>query len=175
MKILRPAKDDYPEYYDKYISKVISQDPLRELKRSKQQMLNMMRRLSRKQLAYRYEEGKWTIKEILVHIMDGERVFSYRALTFARQDQTELPGFDEKSWAPNSKATARKTRSILKEYSALRDSTIALFDNMDKEMLNSTGTANGNKISVRSLVYVIAGHEIHHMGVIRDKYIKHIR
>ena len=171
MKILRPSKGDYPEYYDKYISRVLSKDPIRELKEGKRQMLRLIRKLNRKQLAYRYEEGKWTIKEILVHLMDGERVFCYRALRFARNDKTELPGFEEKEWAPNSKATGRKIRSMLREYSAVRDATIELFSNFDKEMLNRSGVANGNPISVRSLVYIVAGHEIHHMGIIREKYL----
>ena len=132
----------------------------------------MIMQLGRKDLNYRYAEGKWSIKEILVHMMDGERVFCYRALRFARNDATELPGFEENDWVPNSNANNRKLRSIFREYAAVRSSTIELFSNMDKEMLNRSGVANGNPISVRSILFVIAGHELHHMRIILERYIE---
>ena len=101
MRINRPEKSDYPEYYEKYIAKVAG-NPLDELVANHKTLRRMVSRLSRKQLNYRYAEGKWTIKEILVHLIDGERVFCYRALRFARKDTTPLPGFEENEWVPNS-------------------------------------------------------------------------
>lgn len=171
MRINRPEKDDYPEYYERYIAKVAG-NPLTELKTNFKTLRRMVSRLGRKDLNYRYAEGKWTIKEILVHMMDGERVFAYRALRFSRNDATELPGFEENEWVPNSNATNRKLRSILREYAAVRNSTIELFSNMNKEMLNRSGIANGNRISVRALLFTIAGHELHHMRIILERYIE---
>ncbi|MBK9730072.1 MAG: DinB family protein [Chitinophagaceae bacterium] len=171
MRINRPEKNDYPEYYEKYIAKV-SGDPLTELKTNYKTLRRMVLKLGRKDLNFRYAPGKWTIKEILVHLMDGERVFCYRALRFARKDTTELPGFEENEWVPNSNANNRKLRSILGEYLAVRNSTIELFSNMNKDMLNSSGIANGKPISVRSILYVITGHEIHHTRIMLERYIE---
>ena len=171
MRIAKPEKGDYPEYYDRYIAKV-SDDPFTELQNNFKTLRKMVSRLGRRDLKYRYAEDKWTIKEILVHMMDGERVFAYRALTFARNDATELPGFEETEWAPNSNANSRKLRSILREYAAVRASTFELFSNMDKTMLNRSGIANGNRISVRALLFCIAGHELHHMRIMLERYIE---
>lgn len=171
MRIKRPEKTDYPEYYEKYIAKAGS-NPLADLKDNHKQLRRMLLRLGRKDFQYRYAEGKWTIKEILLHLMDAERVFCYRALRFSRNDATELPGFDENAWTPYSNANGRKLRSILREYDAMRKSTIELFSNMNKEMLNRSGIANGKQISVRSLLFILAGHEIHHMRIIVERYIE---
>lgn len=171
MRINRPEKSDYPEYYEKYIAKVAG-NPLDELVANHKTLRRMVSRLSRKQLNYRYAEGKWTIKEILVHLIDGERVFCYRALRFARKDTTPLPGFEENEWVPNSNAGNRKLRSILREFDAVRKSTIELFSNMNKEMLNCSGIANDQPISVRAILFVIAGHEMHHMRIMLERYIE---
>ncbi|MEP7128857.1 MAG: DinB family protein [Chitinophagales bacterium] len=171
MRINRPEKNDYPEYYEKYIAKVTG-NPLIELKTNYKTLRRMVLKLGRKDLTFRYAEGKWTIKEMLVHLMDSERVFCYRALRFARKDTTELPGFEENEWVPNSNANNRKLRSILAEYLAVRNSTIELFSNMNKDMLNSSGIANEKPISVRSILYVITGHEIHHTRIMLERYIE---
>jgi uncharacterized damage-inducible protein DinB len=171
MKITRPNPDEYAPYYEKYISKVKSDEPLKELRDGLKQTKKLISNLNKKQLKLRYAEGKWTIKEILVHMMDAERIFGYRALRFARNDQTKLPSFDEEQYAPASKATKRKIKSILREYEAVRKATIALFENLDEEMLMRVGTANDQQMSVRALLYVTAGHELHHVGVIKEKYL----
>lgn len=170
MKITRPAKEEYPEYYDRYISKVTG-DPIDQLIDGERKLLKLISKLSKKQLNFRYAEGKWSIKEILVHLMDGERVFAYRALTFARKDITALPGFEENEWAPNSGASERKIKSIIDEYQAVRSATIEMFANFTEEMLNSSGTANEKPMSVRSILFMIPGHELHHMGVIKERYL----
>lgn len=171
MRINRPEKSDYPEYYDRYIAKVAG-NPLTELKNNYKNLRKMLLRLGRKDLNYRYAEGKWSIKEILVHMMDCERVFCYRALSFARHDKNVLPGFEENEWAQNTQADKRKLRSILKEYAAVRNNTLELFSNMNKEMLNQKGVANGKEISVRALLFIIPGHELHHMRVMQERYIE---
>jgi uncharacterized damage-inducible protein DinB len=171
MKIAKPNPDEYGAFYETYISKVDTNDPVSELKKSRQELLSLISSLKKKQLKYRYAEGKWSIKEILVHLMDSERIFSYRALRFARNDQTELPGFTENSFAENSNADARKLKSLLREYRSLRESTIQLFSNFDEAMMMRLGKANKNPMSVRALLFVILGHQKHHLGVIRERYL----
>ena len=171
MSIKRPETGDYPEYYGNYIAKV-SGDPITALASNHKALRKMVMKLSRKQLNYRYAEGKWSIKEILLHMMDAERVFCYRALRFSRKDKTPLPGFEENEWVPQSNANKRKLRSIFREYDAVRNSTLELFSNMTKEMLNESGVANGKSITVRSILFVIAGHEIHHSRIILERYIE---
>ncbi len=171
MKIAKPNPDEYAPYYNTYISKVTTDDPLKTLKQGEKELLKLIRPLSKKQLKFRYASDKWTIKEILVHLMDAERVFCYRALRFARNDQTKLSGFDENFYTPASKANKRNLKTILKEYRAIRAATIQLFANFTEEMMMRVGTANEQPMSVRALLYVTAGHEIHHLGIIRDRYV----
>jgi uncharacterized damage-inducible protein DinB len=122
-------------------------------------------------LDFRYAEGKWTIKEILAHVADDERIYAYRALRFARDDGTELPGFDQDAYARQSGANRRGVREILKELAHVRRATISLFDGLDDEALLRTGVADGNRVSVRALAYHIAGHELRHVNVIKERYL----
>ena len=170
MKITPPAIEEYPEYFNKYISKVHG-EPITELTQGLKKISRLISKQNKKQLAYRYAEGKWNIKEILVHLMDAERVFCYRALRFARKDETPLPSFDENVWVPNSLAGYRKIKSIMEEYAAVRDATTALFSNMDDVMFNCSGIANGRQISVRSILYTICGHELRHIEIIKERYL----
>jgi uncharacterized damage-inducible protein DinB len=127
--------------------------------------------LPEEKLDYKYAENKWTIKEILVHIIDGERVFAYRALRFARNDATELPGFEQDDYVLYSRANERSIEDILEEYEAVRNATIALFKGLPEDSFLRIGTANDNQATVRALAYQIAGHELHHMKVIKEKYL----
>lgn len=117
-----------------------------------------------------YAEGKWTVKDILQHVIDNERIMSYRALRFSRNDKTQLPGYDEAILAANTVASGRTISDLLQEFSELRQSTITLFRNMDKTMLTRMGNANQTEISALALGFVILGHPLHHMKVIRDRY-----
>lgn len=121
-------------------------------------------------LGYAYADGKWTVAEVLLHIIDCERIFSYRALRMARNDSTPLPGFDENEYTPNSGASLRTVGSLMEEYLAVRRSTLALFQNLSSEMLSRTGTANGHLFSVEMIGVVIAGHELHHLNVLGNRY-----
>jgi len=123
-------------------------------------------------LLHRYAEGKWTIKEILGHIVDDERIYVYRALRFARNDSTELPGFEQDHYAQYSEANKREITDLLDEFALVRRSTIAFFKSLDNTALMRTGVANGNRVSVRALAYHIAGHELHHMNIIRERYLR---
>jgi hypothetical protein len=117
-----------------------------------------------------YAEGKWTVKDILQHVIDNERIMSYRALRFSRNDKTQLPGYDEAILAANTVAGHRTIDDLMKEFSELRQSTITLFKNMDKTMLTRIGNANQTEISPLALSFVILGHPLHHMNIIRDRY-----
>jgi uncharacterized damage-inducible protein DinB len=134
-------------------------------------IIDLVTSLDDETLASSYQEGKWTILEILLHLIDCERIFAYRALRIARKDKTPLPGFDENLFAQNSGANKRKILGIVKEYSLLRASTIELFQSFTPEMWEQMGEANGQTISVSSLPYIIAGHELHHRNMIEEKYI----
>lgn len=171
MKISRPNPDEYAPYYETYVSKVNTDDPIKELRQERKELVKFFSVLKKKQLKYRYAPGKWSLKEILGHIIDGERVFCYRALRFARNDQTELPGFDENAFAAENRADQRKLKSLLAEYSAVRNATIELFESMNEEELMRSGVASGKTMSVRGLLYVILGHQLHHIGIIKDRYL----
>ena len=171
MKITKPNPDEYADYYGKYIASVESDDPVRELSKSKKKLMNFVSNLSKKQLKYRYAEGKWSIKEILVHLIDAERIWAYRALRVARNDKTALPGWEENEYAPASKADSRKIKSILREFEAVRDSSVQLFEGLEEDMFMRTGTASNHPISVRALAYVMFGHQLHHMNVISERYL----
>lgn len=171
MKITPPLKQDYPEYYHTYIQKVMGDDLIFVLKNNLQTTVDFISTIPIDKLEYRYQEGKWTIKEILIHLIDAERIFAYRALRFARKDKTPLPGFEENDYVPVSNANIRNIQNILHEFTTVRNATISLFENLSDEQLNESGTANNKSITVRSIGYTIAGHEQHHVGVIKDRYL----
>lgn len=122
-------------------------------------------------LSYRYAEGKWTIKEILVHVVDDERIYAYRALRFARNDKTELPGFEQDDYAFYSGANRRDIKDILAEFATVRHATISMFEGFDEQALMRAGIANGNIMSVRAAAYHIAGHEMRHINIIKERYL----
>ena len=169
--ITPPAASEYNEFFNNYIEAAATEDLLGALAASEEYIVNFMLSLKEQQLLHRYQPGKWSIKELLVHMIDSERIFAYRALRFARKDRTELPGFEENDYVGPSKADKRAITSILAEYAAVRQATIELFKSFDEEMLGETGIASGNKVSVRALGYSILGHEIHHLNIIRQRYL----
>ncbi|MCJ8164478.1 DinB family protein [Pontibacter sp. E15-1] len=166
-----PAPEEYQGYVGAYVQQAQTEDLIEGLTASYVFIMGMLQGLSEEQLLHRYAEGKWSIKEVMVHLMDAERIFAYRALRFARQDKTELPGFDENSFAVSSKADAREINSILAEYTAVRTATIELFKSFTGEDLTQTGTASGLTLSVRALGFVTLGHEVHHLKIIRERYL----
>lgn len=119
---------------------------------------------------YRYADGKWTIKEVLQHIIDAERVFTYRALRFARKDTTALHGFDENLFAENSKASSRSWQDLLDEFSHVRKSSELFFRSLDEDQLEANGISSGSPIYVRALGYIVIGHGLHHRNILRDRY-----
>ena len=171
MSVTKPLASEYALYYHTYIGKVPQQDLLEALKDSSQKLLAFLRSLPEEKHHYRYAEGKWSIAELVAHLIDSERVFAYRALTFARNDKTALPGFDENEYAVESNGDNRSMASLIEEYEHLRKSNILLFEGLTKDMMLRTGIANGKEISVRALGYIISGHELHHMMVIQQRYL----
>lgn len=177
-KIQRPLKEEYPPYSQHYFDLIQSdQDILQELEDNFYELKELIYSLPLEKLEYRYAEGKWTIKEILVHNIDDERIFSYRALRYARNDVTPLHGFEETDYAHYSNANERTLDNIFEEYWAVRKSTILLFQNLPEESflrsgsgIDTDGTIK-NERTVRALAYHIAGHELNHMKVIKERYI----
>ena len=173
MRLIEKPKDgEFPPYANMYI-KLLPDDGLllKHLEDNFIATKELILSLNEEKLNYRYAANKWTIKEILVHIIDDERIYAYRALRFARNDQTELPGFEQDDYTLHSQANTRSLESILGEYEAVRYATIALFNGLPEDAFLRRGTANNNKATVRALAYHIAGHELHHMNIIREKYL----
>ncbi|MEZ4793626.1 MAG: DinB family protein [Gelidibacter sp.] len=168
-KDLRPT--EYNPYYKTYLNQTKNLDLKTGLPSNHEQVLAFLKAIPKEKQEYRYAEGKWTIKEVLLHIIDTERIFAYRALRIARQDQTPLQGFDQDDYVAPSKANRRSFESLLNEYKAVRQATIALFDSFDDEMLVAIGTASNSPISVRALGFIIMGHENHHCEVVRERYL----
>jgi len=172
MKLIeKPLPDEYAPYAIMYIG-LLPDDGLvlKYLKDHLKTTKDLILSLPAEKLMYRYAEGKWTIKEVLVHIIDDERIYAYRALRFARNDQTELPGFEQDDYARHSGANERSIKSILQEYTVVRNATIALFNGLEEKAFTRTGVANNHPVSVRALAYHIAGHEMHHLNIIKQRY-----
>lgn len=169
-----PSINEYPAYAEMYMQLVNKKDKnlLEQLVKSLEQTKKLVSSLSKEKLDFKYQEDKWSIKEVLVHIVDDERIYAYRALTFARNDRTELPGFEQNDYALNSDASKRDINNIMEEYEAVRKATISLFNGFSKEALIRKGRANENIASVRAIGYHILGHELHHMQIIEDVYLK---
>jgi len=172
-EIYKPSKEEYPAYAEMYM-KWIPDDGqlLKHLKKNFQEIKNLIYSLRADKLYYRYAQKKWTIKEILVHIVDDERIYAYRALCFARGDQTSLPGFEQDDYAKYSGANERELDNIFEEYESVRNATIALFNGLTDDAFLRKGEANNNKATVRAMAYHIAGHEMHHLNVIKERYLK---
>lgn len=170
--ISKPEVGEYAPYAIMYIDQVPDDGlVLQHLQDDLQVVTTLFRSLPEEKLVTRCAEGEWTIKEILVHVIDSERIFSYRALRFARNDTTPLPGFEQDDYAAASDANDRNINDILEEFAAVRMATITLFKSFDDKTLLRSGIASGHNVSVRSFLYQIAGHELHHLQSIRENYL----
>jgi len=169
--IPRPDATEYAPFYGTYVGKVPDGDLLELLERQRRETQNLLAGLSDTQALHRYAPGKWSIKEVVGHLMDSERVFCYRALRFARADEKPLQGFDEKAWVPAGSFDARPLADLAAELDAVRRATIALFRGFDAAALARKGTANNNEVTVRALAWIVAGHERHHVAILRERYL----
>ena len=171
MRVADISTSEFAPYYRSYIELAGEGELLQALHDSRRHILALLDSISEKDMEHRYADGKWSIKELILHLIDSERVFAYRALRFARQDNTDLPGFDQDDFVVNSFADHRTKLSLLNEYNTVREASISLFQSFDKEALLAIGNANNSAMSVRALGFVIVGHEQHHARIIRERYI----
>jgi uncharacterized damage-inducible protein DinB len=168
----RPSPSEYAAYYEKYVSLVPQGLPIVEiLETQAASALAELRQISEEKSLYAYAPGKWTIRESFVHVTDTERIFTYRALRIGRGDQTELPGFEQDDYIVPSAANSRSWKSILEEQEAVRNATLQLFRNLPPDAWTRTGNASRNTVSVRALAYITAGHELHHLALLRNRYL----
>lgn len=171
-KIAAPDHLEFAMFYEGYIGKVDRErSVLDQLRGNAAELLALLKPLSDEQLVTPYAEGKWTIKDLLQHMMDTERVFVYRAMRFARNDRSPLPYFDENEFAREAGANRVKAARLLREYRHLRQSTIDFFSNLSAAQLKRTGIASSYTMSVRACAWIICGHERHHLQVIRERYM----
>lgn len=171
-KIEKPLEGEYAPYTIMYIG-LLPDDGLvlKHLKDNLKATTDFIFSLPEEKLTHRYAEGKWTIKELLVHLIDDERIYAYRALRFARNDKTELPGFEQDDYARYSGANERDIKEIMWEFATVREATISLFEGFDSEALMRAGMADGKVMSVRAAAYHIAGHELRHINIIKERYL----
>ena len=167
----RPNSTEHAPYFEKYISLVPEGDIVLTLRHQIESTLSLIRGLGEVQGEVRYAPGKWSVKEVIGHLIDTERIFAYRAMRFARNDATPLPGFDENSFVANAGFGSRSLADLAEEFEHTRKSNVYLFKHLDGDSLLRRGAANDNEISVRAIAYVIAGHELHHVGILRSRYL----
>jgi hypothetical protein len=160
-----------PPFYKNYVKQIDEPDMLQALRISGHRMLELVHSIPDNKADFAYAPGKWTIRELLCHMMDAERIFSYRALRFARNDKTPLSGFEENDYAPQANAAGRSLQKIASEMAHLRSSTIDLFESFTPEMLTRKGTANKNELAVITIGFIIPGHETHHRKILQERYL----
>lgn len=158
-------------YYKRYIDRALSKPLLEGLAEGMLETHDFFEAIPKEKHEYQYAEGKWTPKEILLHLIDTERVFAYRALQFARAKNVEIKGFDQDEFAANSNANERTMKQLLEEYMAVRAATIILFTSFSDKTLQQMGVASNSPLSVRAAGYIICGHEKHHVAVINERYL----
>ncbi|MBX2991283.1 MAG: DinB family protein [Bacteroidetes bacterium] len=166
-----PEPTEYAPYYRTYVSLVPKEDILATLNRQKDETLRLLRGIPQSQEQFRYAPGKWSIRELLGHVIDSERVFSYRALRISRNDKTPLPGFEQEPYIQFGNYDACPLAELSEEFSHVRQATTALFKHLSDEAWLRSGTASNAEVSVRALAYIIAGHEVHHRNILQTKYL----
>lgn len=168
--LAKPSPTEFNAYYQGYIN-LVENEPISCLSTSSNDFVEMIDGLSETDLDFAYGDGKWTIKEVIGHIIDCELVFLYRALTVSRQDKTSLPGFEQNDWLAASNYNRMSKSQLINLFKSTRECTLAHLEAMENEMFPLTGIANGHPISVRAIIYILAGHHLHHQNIIRLKYL----
>jgi uncharacterized damage-inducible protein DinB len=166
----RPAATEYADYYRDYIAAVPDGDVVAHLRQRAVATPALFEQLGEERGGFRYAPGKWSVREVLGHVVDGERLFAHRALAVARRDPGDQPSMDQDLWMAAADFDRRTLASLCAEYRAVRGATLALFSSFDAEVGARTGRANGKLFTVRSLVWIVAGHEMHHLRVLRERY-----
>lgn len=167
----RPETNEFDPYYGTYISLVEGDDPLLVLSRQPDELRAVFSEMPEEKGAFAYAEGKWTIKEVLSHLIDGERIFAYRILRISRGDETPIEGFEQDGYIENSNANNRCIAELIDEFDLQRRSNMLLLNNISDEGSRRMGTASEKPISVRALAYIAAGHVTHHLSILNDRYL----
>ncbi len=167
----RPAATEYAQAYAGYVDLVPEDDILSAIEKQSSDTQKLLASLDESKAAYRYAESKWSVKEVVGHVIDSERIFAYRALAFARGETQPLPGFEEKDYVSHAQFDAWKLGDLSEHYALVRRSTIVLFRNFPEEAWDRRGIASGNPITVRAIAWIIVGHERHHVKVLRERYL----
>jgi hypothetical protein len=167
----KPETAEFAEYYGRYVGKIEGTDILAELEKQLDSTLAALRRIDERKGDFRYQPGKWSIKEVIGHMIDCERVFAYRALVFSRNDNTALPGFDQDKWAGFVNYSNVPLADIIDEFEVVRRSTILLFRHMQPDAWTRRGNGNGKDMTTRSAAFIIAGHVQHHLEILRTRYL----
>ncbi|WP_421773938.1 DinB family protein [Gracilimonas sp.] len=166
-----PSSSEYAHHYAGYVSHVPKGNIIETLNTQMHEMYTFINAIPGDKAFHAYAEGKWTLKQVIGHIIETERVFSYRGLAFSRRDPNPLPSMEQDDYVKFSNYNSRTIHNLANEYLAVRISTIHLFQNMTKEMISLKGTASNVEFTVRSIPFIIAGHELHHKEIIREKYL----
>ena len=161
----------YNKYFERYVNLVTQDEYIQALEKNHKAFMSLTASISEEKSAYRYGEDKWSIKELTSHIIDSERVFAYRALRFARNDKTDLAGYDENHYGVFSNADERSFADLVHEFDVTRQSSIAMYKSFDSNMIERIGTANQMAIDVKSLAYLISGHCAHHINILKERYL----
>ena len=169
--VFQPPPDEYAPFYATYIAALGGRDVLDVLERQEAELRALVGSLSSEQAGFRYAEGKWSIREVVGHMADAERVFGTRVLRFARGDEAPLPGFDEKPYVEASGYDAWPMEDLLDQFAALRQANLLLIRPLDEAVLRRVGEASGHEVSVRALVAILAGHVAHHLRILRERYL----
>lgn len=167
----KPNVTEYAPYHQRYIDLITTDDIFSFFKQQTEEIVALCSNLSEDQVSFRYAEGKWTIKEVLAHIVDSERIFGYRVLAISRGEKNPLPGFAENEYVKNGKYENRSLKSLLAEYAHLSSANLELFKSLDEEMLSQKGTASGKEVTARGLIFITDGHEKHHFEIIKTRYL----
>ncbi|MBD0377807.1 MAG: DinB family protein [Flavisolibacter sp.] len=167
----KPDLQQVPPFYHNYIN-LVKSDSLREaFKTHLLSLTSLLNNIPEERWGYRYAADKWSIKEVVQHIIDAERIFNYRALCIARKESASLPGFDENNYAAASQADARSKSDLVEELEAVQKSSLLLFKSFDEDQLNRTGTANNKQISVKAIGFITVGHALHHRNILEERYV----
>jgi hypothetical protein len=169
--ITKPEASEYNEYYGKYISLVVDSDLIGTLETQIRETRDLFAGFPEERGAYAYAEGKWTLKEVISHLLDGERIFGYRLLRIARGDSTPLEGFEQDGYIENSHANERSFSDLLCEFAELRAANLRLMQSMDEADWQRMGTASGFPVSARALAFIMAGHVGHHLNIVKERYL----
>ncbi len=167
----RPAPSDYPVFYETYINLVSEEDLSQVMRSSLEEMVDFLDGIPADKAEYRYAEGKWSVKELLQHIIDTERIFSYRGLCIARGEQQSLPGFDEKAYARNADVSGKGLKDLKEELLTLRESVFMMYRGFSPAVLQQVGTSNNKQVTVNAIGYMIIGHVRHHFNVLKERYL----